>query len=79
VVSELQRAPERYNKTISLSYFSQKLKYIKKYGLFLKTMLLHDVTFRTVRCATVVWQVVCSDRDGGLCDVDWLNMLNANI
>jgi hypothetical protein len=65
VVSELQRAPERYNTTISLSYFSPKLNHTKKYGLLLKTVLLHTVTFRIVRCPTIVWRVVCSDGGGG--------------
>jgi hypothetical protein len=78
VVSEQQIAPERYNTTISLPCFSSQLNHTKKFGLLLKAVLLHNVTFITVRCATVVWRVVCSE-GGGLCDVDWLNMLNADV
>jgi hypothetical protein len=33
----------------------------------------------TVRCATVVRQVLCCDMEGGLHDVALLNMLKANI
>jgi hypothetical protein len=43
------------------------------------TVLLHKLTSRTVRCVTVARPVLCSDREGGLCDVASLNRLNGNI